>query len=209
MSRTTRLWAVLAANLALVAALVGVGIAANSLGVFAEGADYLADATAIGVSLLAIYLSSRPPSERHPQGYPRATRLAAGVNAGWLLALSCLVSGAAAYRLLAGEHRVDGLPVLVVSGVAALVMFGGAVLLSRGIDETDDEDDGVDLNLRALLLDTGSDAAAAAGVAATGAIIYVSHGIYWLDAAIALVIALVVGYHAERLLSRILVALRT
>jgi Co/Zn/Cd efflux system component len=37
-------------------------------------------------------------------------------------------------------------------------------------------------------------------VAATGAIIYISHGIYWLDAAVALVIAFVVAYHAERLL---------
>jgi hypothetical protein len=35
------LWAELAANLVLVADLVGVG-AANSLGVFAAGADYLA-----------------------------------------------------------------------------------------------------------------------------------------------------------------------
>jgi Co/Zn/Cd efflux system component len=62
-SQTARLWVVLAANLGLVVALVGVGIAAHSLRVFAEGADYLADAAAIGVSLLAIYLSSRPLSE--------------------------------------------------------------------------------------------------------------------------------------------------
>jgi cobalt-zinc-cadmium efflux system protein len=178
---------VLGANLALVAALVGVGIAANSLGVFAAGADYLADAAAIGVSLLAIYLS----------------------NAGWLLVLSCLVAAAAAYRLLIGDHHVDGLPVLVVSGIAAVVMSGGAVLLGGGIGQAGDEDDGVDLNLRAVLLDTAADAAAAAGVAATGALIYISHGIYWLDAAVALVIAFVVAYHAERLLGRIVVALRS
>jgi hypothetical protein len=41
MSRTARLWAVLVANLALVGALIGVGITAHSLGVWAEGADYL------------------------------------------------------------------------------------------------------------------------------------------------------------------------
>ncbi len=88
-------------------------------------------------------------------------------------------AAAAAYRLLTGEHHVDGLPVLVIIGVAALVMLGGAVVLGRGIDETGDEHDGVALNLRAALLDTASDAAAAAGVAASGAIIYVSRGIYW------------------------------
>ncbi len=209
MSRAARLWLVLAANLALVAALVGVGIAANSLGVFAAGADYLADAAAIGVSLLAIYLSNRPPSKRHPHGFPRATRLAAGINAGWLLVLSCLVAAAAAYRLLIGEHHVDGLPVLVVSGIAAVVMSAGALLLGGGLDQAGDEDDGVDLNVRAVLLDTAADAATAAGVAATGAVIYISHRIYWLDAAVALVIAFVVAYHAERRLGRILVSLRS
>jgi cobalt-zinc-cadmium efflux system protein len=46
---------VLLLNLGLVAALVIVGVAAHSLAVFAAGADYLADAAAIGVSLLAIW----------------------------------------------------------------------------------------------------------------------------------------------------------
>ncbi len=49
----------------------------------------------------------------------------------------------------------------------------------------------------------------AASVAATGAIIYISRGAYWLGAAVALVIGLVVAYHAECLLSRVLLALRS
>ena len=49
-SRPARLVVVLGLNLALVGALVTVGITAHSLGVFAEGGDYLADAAAIGVS---------------------------------------------------------------------------------------------------------------------------------------------------------------
>jgi Co/Zn/Cd efflux system component len=59
-SRTPGLAIVLAFNLALTAALVVVGLAAHSLAVLAAGADYLADAAAIGVSLLAIWLASRP-----------------------------------------------------------------------------------------------------------------------------------------------------
>ena len=149
MSRAARLWVVLAANLALVAALVGVGIAANSLGVFAAGADYLADAAAIGVSLLAIYLSNRPPSKRHPHGFPRAPRLAAGVKRGMAAGPQLPGGGGRGLPPPEGEHHIDGLPVLVVSGVAAVVMSGGAALLSGGIDQTGDEDDGVDLNLRA------------------------------------------------------------
>lgn len=195
------MWAVLVANLALVGALIAVGIAAHSLGVFAEGADYLADAAAIGVSLLAIDLAARPPSPKHPHGYPRATRYAAMLNAGWLLGISALVAAGALYRLASGARQVHGLPVLIVSGVAAVVMMAGALLLGGDVDEVEDGHD--HLNVRAVLLDTAADAAAAAGVAVTGAIIYITHRLNWLDSAVALVIATVVGYQALRLMWRV------
>lgn len=62
MTRSTRLTVVLVLNLLLVAGLVAVGVTAHSLGVLAEGADYVADAAAIGLSLLAISLAGRPPT---------------------------------------------------------------------------------------------------------------------------------------------------
>ncbi len=208
MSRSARLWVVLVANLALVASLVGVGTTAHSLGVFAEGADYLADAAAIGVSLLAIRLTSLPPTPRHPYGFPRATHFAALANAGWLLVLSVLVAAGAVDRLIAGAHQVHGLPVLIVSAIAAAVMLGGAVLLGGDPDDGGDGGEDGDLNMRAVLLDTAADAAAAAGVAVTGAVILVACGLYWFDPAVALVIAAVVSYHAARLLVRVRTALR-
>lgn len=217
-SRTGRLAVVLVANLALVGALVTVGIDAHSLGVFAEGADYLADAAAIAVSLFAIRLARRPPTPRRPKGYPRATRYAALVNAGWLLVLTLLVTAGATERLAGGVRRVDGLPVLVVSGVAALVMLGGALVLGGDVDEggAAEESPGDDahgeahehLNVRAVLLDTAADSAAAAGVAVSGGIIYATHGTYWLDPAVALLLALVVAYSALRLLQGVVASLR-
>lgn len=211
MNRTARLWTVLGANLALVGVLIAVAISASSLGVLAEGADYLADAAAIGVSLLAIHLAGRPPTSKHPQGFPRATGYAALVNASWLLVLSLLVAAGALERLASGVRQVHGLPVLIVSGVAAVVMVAGALLLGGDIDDDDeDSDDGNDqLNVRAVLLDTAADAAAAAGVAITGGIIYATGELDWLDPAVALVIAVVVGYHALRLVLRIRGALRS
>jgi cobalt-zinc-cadmium efflux system protein len=207
-SRTTRLWVVLSANLALVGVLLAIGLTAHSLGVWAEGADYLADAAAIGVSLLAIQLAARPPTPRRPDGHPHATRYAAAVNAGWLLTLSLLVAASALDRLAVGVHQVHGLPVLIVSGIAALVMLGGALLLGGDIDDSPEEDDDGDLNIQAVLLDTAADAAAAAGVAVTGGIIYATNGNYWLDPTVALIIATIVGYHASRLLVRIAASLR-
>jgi cobalt-zinc-cadmium efflux system protein len=182
-SRTTRLWIVLALNLGLLGALVAVGISAHSLGVLAAGVDYLADAAAIGVSLVAIRLSTRSPCAARPQGYPRATTWAALVNAVWLLVLSVLVVVAAVHRLIAGTHEVHGLPVLVVSGVAAVVMLVGAIIL--GGAEDDDDDPGGNLNMRAVLLDTLADSVAAGAVAVVGAVILVTGGNYWLDPAVA------------------------
>ena len=206
MARTRRLTIVLALNLSLVTALVIAGLAAHSLAVLAAGVDYLADAAAIGVSLFAIRLASRPPSRAHPDGHPHATNIAAVVNAGWLLVLNIAITVAAIQRLAADTRRVEGLPVLVVSGIAASVMLAGALVL-RG--DSVQDDGGEDLNVKAVLLDTAADAAAAAGVAASGAIILGTDGWYWLDPATALAIALIIAYQAQKLARRAVSAIRS
>jgi cobalt-zinc-cadmium efflux system protein len=203
LSRTHRLVLVLVLNLGLVAALVTVGITAHSLAVLAEGSDYLLDAAGVGVALLAIRLSARPAD----RGRSAATDVAALVNCGWLLVLEVLVVGAAAERLLTRTPQVHGLPVLIVSGLAALTMTAGALVLQADAD--DDDADGRDLSVAAVLLDTLADAAAAAGVAATGAIILATGGWYWLDPAVALIIAVVIAYHALALLRKVLARLRS
>jgi cobalt-zinc-cadmium efflux system protein len=208
-SRTQRLTIVLVLNLALVTSLIVVGVMAHSLAVFAEGSDYLLDAAGVGVALLAIRLAARPTSRTRPGEYPKATSVAALVNAGWLLILELLVAGAAADRLVTGIPQVDGLAVLVVSGVAALVMTGGALILHRDAADGQGENGERDLSVAAVLLDTVADAAAAAGVAATGGIILATQGWYWLDPAVALAVAAVVAYHAFRLIRKVLGRLRS
>lgn len=198
-----RLTCVLGLNLLLVAALVVIGLTAHSVAVLATGADYLADASAIGVSLLAIRLARRPPTARRPHGHPNATTVAAAVNTGWLLALNVGVIIAATGRLAGGTPEVHGFPVLVVSAVAALVMLAGALILGGDPDDGD----GGDMNVQAVLLDTAADAAAAAGVAIAGAIIMATGGWYWLDPAVALLIAVVVTYHALKLLRKVITAI--
>lgn len=91
------------------------------------------------------------------------------LSAGWLLAFELLVAGAAIDRLIRHTPRVDGLLVLVVSGIAALAMVAGAVVL-RSDDEGDGDAGESDLSLAAVLLDTVADATTAAGVATAGGI---------------------------------------
>lgn len=199
MSRTQRLLAVLALNLALVTGLVIVGVTAHSLAVLAAGGDYLLDAAGVTVALLAIRLSAGADRA----GRQRASNVAALVNAGWLFVLEVLVIIAAVDRLAHRSTQVHGLPVLIVSAIAALVMGAGALVL-RGDDDDDDDDGERDPSMAAVFLDTLADAAAAAGVAAAGAIIVVTGGWYWLDPAVALVIAVVIAYHALMLIRKVL-----
>jgi cobalt-zinc-cadmium efflux system protein len=184
-----RLGLVLIINLVMVLGLVLVGRVANSLGVLASGADYLGDALGTGLSLLTLRMS------RRPRGHPRATSFAALVNATLLLLVTLAVSVEAVYRLSTGAPSVDGLPVVLVSVVAAAAMIACAVILG---------DVHGDLNMQSVMLDTVADAAAALGVAVSGAVILVTGGLFWLDSVVALIIALVVGYHAVRLIRSVL-----
>ena len=203
MTRTARLTVVLLLNIALVAGLVVAGISAHSVGVLAAGGDYLADAAAIGVSLLAIALARRPPSRRRPAGYPRATAYAALLNVTLLLAVVILVVTEAARRLITGTGQVHGLAVLIASGIAAVAMLAGGLIL-RGDGEAEGDTEGDRANMRAVVLDTLADSAAATGVAITGAIILAEPTLAWLDPTVALVIAAVIGYHALALIRDVL-----
>ena len=199
MSRTQRLATVLLLNLGLITALVVVGLAAHSLAVLAAGADYLADAVAIGASLVVVRLAARPPS------YQDATTVAALFSAGWLLVLNIGIAVVAIQRLVTGTHRVEGLPVLVVSVVAGAVILAGALVLGG---DADDDDGKEALSMKAVLLAPAADPAAAAGVAASGAIIIGANGWYWVDPATALIIVAIIDHHALKLIRKITVALR-
>lgn len=197
MTRQTRLVVVLGLNVALIVALVVIGLNAHSLGVLAAGGDYLADSAALGLALVAVRMGLRA-ANREPGGRSRATAYAALANAAVLLVVMAVVVIESVIRLRNGATKVDGLPVLIVSAIAAGVMIAGVVVLQGDADEVQHVGDRA--VMRAVTLDTIADAAAAAGVAAVGAIILATGRFYWLDPAVALVISVVVGYHAGRLL---------
>jgi cobalt-zinc-cadmium efflux system protein len=188
-----RLGLVLGINLAMVLALLLVGLLTRSLGVLASGADYLGDALGTGLSLVALRMS------RHKHGHPRATSYAALANSSFLLLVTLAVVAEAVHRLSTGAPSIHGVPVVIVSVVAAIAMIACAFILGNVQG---------DLNMESVMLDTVADAAAAIGVAISGAIILATKGTYWLDSLVALLIALVVGYHAVRLMRRVLADLR-
>jgi cobalt-zinc-cadmium efflux system protein len=79
--------------------LVVAGIRAHSLALLSEAGHNLSDFVALLLSLVAVYLESRPPSATKTYGWHRAGVLAALVNAGSLVAVSFVVFYEAFRRL--------------------------------------------------------------------------------------------------------------
>src|SRR5215469_11919124 len=71
----------LAVTLAYIVLLVIAGLRAHSLALLSEAGHNLSDFLALLLSLVAVYIQSRPPSTTKTYGYHRAGVLAALVNA--------------------------------------------------------------------------------------------------------------------------------
>lgn len=196
LSQRRRLGILLALNALMIVALVIVGFSAQSLSVLAAGGDYAADSAAILLGIIAVTIRERVGPES------KAPAVVALINSGALLVVTVLVIVEAVRRLLHGTPEIHGLPVLVTSGLAAIVMVIGALVLGRDAGSED-------LHMRSVLLDTVADAVTSAAVAVTGAVILATHGLYWLDSVMAVLVGLIIGVGATRLLIEVVRSLRT
>jgi len=120
--RSKRLGVALVLNLGVVVAQVVVGLVAHSIGLLSDASHNLTDVAALGLSIYAVRLATRAPTERRSFGWHRSTILAAQANAAMILVLSVAIVVEAVRRL---DHPpdVDGFLVVVV----ALVGFRPAL----------------------------------------------------------------------------------
>src|ERR1700693_4904346 len=153
--------------------LVVAGIRAHSLALLSEAGHNLSDFFALLLSLIAVYLQSRPPSATKTFGYHRAGVLAALANAGSLVAVSFLIFYEA-FKRLQNPQQVHA-EVMIGVAAAGVVMNGViAVLLYRT---------GRDVNLRSAFLHEVGDTLSTAAVIAGGWAILAT-GQNWIDSAL-------------------------
>jgi len=188
-TRTQRLSIALGLNGLLVAGQVVFGLFANSVGLLADAAHNLSDIAALGMALLGVLLSRRPPTADRSYGWHRATILAALANGLLIIAVTAVIMVEAVPRLLSPEP-VEGGVVVAVALAATVLNVAAALVLREGRS---------DLNMRSALLHMSADAAASLGVAAAGLVILLTGGFEWLDPAISIAIGLVIGVEAWRL----------
>jgi cobalt-zinc-cadmium efflux system protein len=163
----------LVVTLAYIVLLVVAGIRAHSLALLSEAGHNLSDFVALLLSLVAVYLESRPPSATKTYGWHRAGVLAALVNAGSLVVVSFLIFYEAFRRFQSPEHVQAGLMIWVA---AAGVVMNGVIALRLYRS-------GRDVNIRSALLHEIGDTVSTAAVIVGGWVILAT-GQYWIDSAL-------------------------
>jgi cobalt-zinc-cadmium efflux system protein len=158
---------------AYIVLLVVAGIRAHSLALLSEAGHNLADFVALLLSLVAVYLHSRPPSATHTYGYHRAGVIAALVNAATLVIISFLIFYEA-FQRVQQPHPVHAGTMMWVAA-AGVVMNGVIALMLYRTNR--------DVNIRSALLHEIGDTLSTAAVIAGGWAILIT-GQTWIDSAL-------------------------
>ena len=162
---------------AYIVLLVIAGIKAHSLALLSEAGHNLSDFVALLLSLVAVYLQSRPPNATHTYGYHRAGVLAALVNAATLVIISFLIFYEGVRRIQDPQPVHAGTMMWVAA--AGVIMNGAIALMLFRTDR--------DVNIRSALLHEIGDTLSTAAVIGGGWAIMAT-GQYLIDPALSLAI---------------------
>lgn len=167
----------LGVTLAYIVLLVVAGIRAHSLALLSEAGHNLSDFLALLLSLVAVFLQSRPASSTKTYGYHRAGVLAALVNAVSLVAVAFFIFYEA-FRRLQHPEQVQASVMMWVAAAGVAMNGVIAFLLYRSSGESR-----ADVNIRSALLHEVGDTLSTAAVIAGGWAILAT-GEYWIDSAL-------------------------
>jgi len=173
-------------NLLLLVAAVVVYLGTRSQLVLAQGSDSLLDIGAGAILALSAWVGSRPGDENHPFGHGRAEPIGALVTAVLAGVLAFEVLRSAIGSLLLGEvARMDGWVAAVLGGKFALKLgLWGLLQRARARHKSP--------VLHALIVDTRNDLVACSSSLVGFALARSGHD--WADGALALPVALFIGY---------------
>ena len=184
-----RLYIVLAvASLYFIAEVVA-GWLTNSLALLSDAVHMMTDIAAICLSLLTLWISTRPATVGKTFGYLRAEILGALLNGLFLWLLVVFIWIEAAGRLRHPE-QVHGLGVMAVALVGIGVNTFSAWLT---VEHKDGPHGGRGMALRAVFVHVLSDLIGSAGVLIAGALVYFT-GFLQADPAVSLLIGALVLY---------------
>jgi cobalt-zinc-cadmium efflux system protein len=158
------------------------------LALLSDSFHVLTDAVSLVLTLAAVYLAMRPPSDRHTFGLHRLEIFAAAFNAGSLLVICFWLALEAVERLLHPQPILakEMLVIALIGLVANIIVI---FLLHSHMSRS--------LNVKSAVLHVIGDTASSVGVVVAGAIMALT-GWFWVDPILSLLIIAVIGFHALR-----------
>ncbi len=164
------------------AAEVAGGLLSNSLALLSDAGHVLADGVALLLSWYGVRQAERQPSHKMTFGYHRVGVVIAIVNAVSIVAIAGVIIFEAYQRFQSQPEINSGLMLLVaLVGLAANVFV--AIWLHADRNEN--------INVRSAFWHAAGDALASVGVI-VGAVVIMFSGLYWVDAAVSLLISLII-----------------
>lgn len=160
------------------------GLVSGSLALMADAGHMLSDVAALGLSLFAMRISSRPPTRRRTYGFQRVEVLAALMNGATLIAIAILIAIEAVQRFSNPPEVQGKLMMLVAVGGLCLNLISLG-MLHRSRNES--------LNLRGAFLHILTDALGSIGAILAGVAVW-AFSWNWADPLISLLIAALVAW---------------
>jgi len=167
------------------------GLYSNSLALIADAAHMLTDLGALGLSLFALHISTRPATHKKTYGYLRAEILAALANGIFLVLIGLYIFYEAYHRFLE-PPEIKSIPMLVVAVTGLLANLVTASLLFRSRNDS--------LNLRGAFLHVMSDTLGSLGAIIAGVLILLRQW-YLADCIVSILVGTLVLYSSWKLVS--------
>lgn len=166
------------------------GLLSKSLALMSDAGHMFMDSLALALSLMALRIAFRPPTEKKTFGFSRAEILAAFLNSTALIVLSLLIVYEAILRILE-PPEIDA-PLMLIVALAGLCANGAGIYFLHDISKTN-------LNVKGAFLHVVGDLLSSIAVIA-GAIMIYFFNVTAIDPILGILIACLILYGAIRLL---------
>jgi cobalt-zinc-cadmium efflux system protein len=165
--------------------LIG-GFLSNSMALLSDAGHMFTHAFAIGISLVAIFIATKPPCHHRTFGLYRAEVLAAFVNGLFLLLVVGIIIYEAVLRIIK-PIKIFGLEMLVIAFIG-LAVNAASILILRGSHKEN-------LNIRGVFYHMFADAVSSVGIV-LAAIIIMYTGWTFIDPLVSIGISALILYWA-------------
>lgn len=168
------------------------GIVSHSLALLSDSAHMISDVVALGLSMIAIHLATRPPNAKFTFGYLRFEIVASFLNglALAIIAIGIFIEGIK--RILHPEVVDLGL-MLIIASIGFVINLVLTIVLSRSMKEEEN------LNVQSALWHFFGDLLSSIGVIISAVIIYFTD-FYRADPIISMVIAGIIFYGGAKII---------